>query len=97
MRAIDPVLVERWSLDNQKMDSAGNRKMAAKTHFGKQTLEQHYAEVLDAQEFHRIKEFVAACRRQWPGAMIVLRPDGAPMGANVPSNLKTAPGAKKDD
>ena len=26
-------------------------------------------------EWIRIKEFVAECRRQWPGAMIVLRPD----------------------
>jgi hypothetical protein len=71
--------------------------MPAKNRFGKQTAEQRYAETLDAQEFDRIKEFVAACRRQWPGAVIVLRPDGAPMGANVPSNLKTAPGAKRDD
>jgi hypothetical protein len=61
------------------------------------TPEQRRAEMLDAQQFDRIKEFVAACRRQWPGAVIVLRPDGAPMGANGPSNLKTAPGAKKDD
>ena len=58
--------------------------MAAKTHFGKQTPEQRYAEMLDAQEFHQIKKFVAACRRQWPGAMIVLRPDSAPTGANAP-------------
>jgi hypothetical protein len=26
-------------------------------------------------ELQRIKRFVAACRRHWPGAMIVLRPD----------------------
>jgi hypothetical protein len=61
------------------------------------TPEQRRAEMLDAQQFDRIKEFVAACRRQWPGAVIVLRPDGVPMGANAPFNLKTAPGAKKHD
>jgi len=40
----------------------------------------------DPQEFHQIKKFVAACRRQWPGAMLVLRPnqDGAPAGASAP-------------
>jgi hypothetical protein len=31
--------------------------------------------VSDRAEWKQIKEFVAACRRQWPGAMIVLRPD----------------------
>ena len=54
--------------------------------------ERRRAEDADAQEFHQIQNFVAACRRQWPGAMIVLRPDGAPTGANAPSNLKPAPG-----
>jgi hypothetical protein len=58
-------------------EDAARRRMAcgtdAQAQFG--TPEQRYAEMLDAQEFHRIKEFVAACRRQWPGARIVLRPD----------------------
>jgi hypothetical protein len=45
-----------------------------------QTPEQRCADVVAAQEFHQITKFVAACRRQWPGSMIVLRPneDGAP-------------------
>jgi hypothetical protein len=43
----------------------------------------------DAQEFNLIKRFVAACRQQWPGAKIVLRPDGAPTGANTPIQLET--------
>jgi hypothetical protein len=44
------------------------------------------ADVIAAQEFHQIQRFAAACRRQWPGAMIVLRPDGAPTGADAPPN-----------
>jgi hypothetical protein len=79
------------------MDSAVNGKMAAKTHFGKQTAEQRCAEVFDGQEFDWITKFAAACRRQWPGAMIALRPDGAPTGANAPSNLKLAPGVVTND
>jgi hypothetical protein len=51
-----------------------------------QTLEQRRAEVAAAQEFHQIKQFVATCRRHWPGAMIVLRPGGAPTGASAPTN-----------
>jgi hypothetical protein len=54
--------------------------------------ERRRAEDADAQEFQQIRKFVAACRRQWPGAMIVLRPDDAPVGASAPSNLKPAPG-----
>jgi hypothetical protein len=50
--------------------------------------EQHCADVVAAQEFHQIRKFVAACRRQWPGAMIVLRPDGAPTGANAPTKTE---------
>ncbi len=42
------------------------------------TPEQQRADLLAAQQFHLITKFVAACRRQWPGAVIVLRPDGAP-------------------
>jgi hypothetical protein len=34
-------------------------------------------------EFYRIQEFVAACRRQWPGAMIVLRPDSVSSDASA--------------
>jgi hypothetical protein len=30
---------------------------------------------MTSDEFYRIQKFVAACRRQWPGAMIVLRPN----------------------
>jgi hypothetical protein len=54
--------------------------------------EQRTADLLTAQEFHQIQKFVAACRRQWPGAMIVLRPDGTPTGASSPPNPKPAPG-----
>jgi hypothetical protein len=50
----------------------------------KQTIEQGYFERSDAQEFYRIQKFVAACRRQWPGAKIVLRSGGAQTGANAP-------------
>jgi hypothetical protein len=39
------------------------------------TSEQRCADVVAAQEFHQIQKFVAACRRQWPGAKIVLRPN----------------------
>jgi hypothetical protein len=53
----------------------------------------HRPDVVAAEEFHQIKKFVTACRRQWPGATIVLRPDGAPTGANAPTNPKPAPGA----
>jgi hypothetical protein len=59
--------------------------------------ERRRAEDADAQEFHQIQKFVAACRRQWPGAKIVLRPDSAPTGANAPSNLKPAPGVVIDE
>jgi hypothetical protein len=55
--------------------------------------ERRCADIVAAQAFHQIKKFAAACRRQWPGAMIVLRPDGAPTGASAPTNLKPAPGA----
>jgi hypothetical protein len=56
----------------------------AQARFG--TPEQRYAEMLDAQEFHQIKKFVAACRQQWLGAKIVLRPNdgGSPEGADAP-------------
>jgi hypothetical protein len=50
--------------------------------------EQRCANAADAQEFQQIQKFVAACRRQWPGAIIVLRPDGAPTGASAPINPK---------
>jgi hypothetical protein len=55
------------------------------------TPEQRDADVAAAQEFHQIKKFVAAVRRQWPGAMIVLRPNqvGAPAGASAPPNPET--------
>ena len=52
------------------------------------TPEQRSADLIAAQEFHRIAKFAAACRRQWPGAKIVLRPnqDGAAAGASAPPN-----------
>jgi hypothetical protein len=59
--------------------------------------EQNCADLLAAREFHQIQKFAAACRRQWPGAMIVLRPDGAPTGAGAPINPKPAPGGIADD
>jgi hypothetical protein len=51
-----------------------------------QTPEQRCADVIAAQEFHQIQKFVAACRRQWPGAKIVLRPleGGPPQGSDAP-------------
>jgi hypothetical protein len=58
-----------------------------------QTNERMRSEKSSAQEFYQIQKFAAACRRQWPDAKIVLRPDGAPVGANAPFNLKPAPGA----
>jgi hypothetical protein len=51
----------------------------------------------DAQEFRQIQRFVAACRRQWPGAIIVLRPNGALVGASPPSDLNPAPGGSTDE
>jgi len=64
-------------------------------HAKTQETDQRCADVVAAQEFYQIRKFVAACRRQWPGAMIVLRPDGAPTGASAPTNPKPAPGAEK--
>jgi len=61
-----------------------------------QTIKQHPADTAAAQEFHQIKKFVAACRRQWPGATIVLRPDSASTGANAPPNLKLASGENRN-
>jgi hypothetical protein len=49
----------------------------------------------DAREFQKIQEFAAACRRQWPDAKIVLRPneDDASSGADArPHAPETAPG-----
>jgi hypothetical protein len=53
---------------------------------GARTAEQRSADLLAAHEFHQIKKFVAACRQQWPGAKIVLRPNesGPPPGAGAP-------------
>jgi hypothetical protein len=85
-------------------DDPGRRKTAApeshaadaQTRLG--TPQQPDADVAAAQEFNQIKKFVAACRRQWPGAMIVLRPDGAPTGASAPPpKLKRAPGVSPDE
>jgi hypothetical protein len=54
----------------------------------KPTSEQRRADAANAQEFHQIQQFVAECRRLWPGAIITLRPDGAPIGANAPIQLE---------
>ena len=55
----------------------------------KPTSEQRRSDAANAQEFHQIQQFVAECRRHWPGAMIVLRPDGAPTGASTPIQPET--------
>jgi hypothetical protein len=48
--------------------------------------DQRRSDATNAQEFHQIQQFVAECRRLWPGAIIVLRPDGAPTsGAGAPT------------
>ena len=81
---------------------AGNRAMMAASKGGAQqrsalrTSEQRSADLLAAQEFHQIHKFAAACRRQWPGAKIVLRPNesGPPQGAGAPPNPESAPGAE---
>ena len=57
--------------------------------------EQCRSDARNAQEFQQIQKFVAECRRHWPGAIIVLRPDGARTGASAPTNPKPAPGAEK--
>jgi hypothetical protein len=78
---------------------AGDRATMGASHGGPQprpafrTPELRSADHLGAKEFQQIAKFVAACRRQWPGAVIVLRPDGEPMGARAPTNPKTEPGA----
>jgi hypothetical protein len=59
------------------------------TSCAKPTGEQRRADAANAQEFQQIQKFVAECRRHWPSAMIVLRPDGAPTGANTPIQLET--------
>ena len=51
------------------------RAAGAQLTVAKQTSEQRCADVAAAQEFHQIQKFAAACRLQWPGAKIVLRPD----------------------
>ena len=76
------------------MTAFGGRAQQPLTHFAgapARAAERRRAEDADAQQFHQIQKFVAACRRQWPGAMIVLRPDGAPVGASAPSNLNPHP------
>src|SRR6185437_14829209 len=55
---------------------------------GARTPEQQSADLVAAHEFHRITQFAAACRRQWPNAKITLRPDhyGPSTGADAPPN-----------
>ena len=62
---------------------AADRVMMADSNAGAQrrpvfrTPEQRSSDLLAAQEFQQITKFAAACRRQWPGARIVLRPTTA--------------------
>jgi hypothetical protein len=50
------------------------------------------------REFEQIQKFVAACRRQWPGAKIVLWPnDDASIGADAPINPNTHPKESEND
>jgi hypothetical protein len=56
----------------------------------KQRPEQRRADAANAQEFNEITKFVAECRRHWPSAMIVLRPDGAPEQSAVPCQASCA-------
>jgi hypothetical protein len=72
-----PITTAPKSVPERRTAHAG-----AKARLG--TPEQRNADIANAQEFHQIQKFVAACRRRWPGAMIVLRPDGASSGANTP-------------
>jgi hypothetical protein len=48
--------------------------------------------------FMQIQRFVAAVRRQWPGAKICLRPseDSVLLGADTPKHPEPAPGDKAD-
>ena len=91
-------LLAELSVDDGRQCAARRRTArAANAQARHGTPEQRRAEADDAQEFHQIQKFVAACRRQWPGAMIVLRPDGAPIGASPPSDLNPAPGGITDE
>ena len=65
----------------------------------KQKIEQQHSEMSDAHEFLQIHRFVAACRQQWPGAKIVLRPNYgvASTGADAPINPKPAPQGKDNE
>ncbi len=79
---------------------AGDRAVVAVSSAGAQqrpafrASEQRSADLLAVREFHLITKFAAACRRQWPGAIIVLRPDGARAGA--PPNPETSTGEDHD-
>ena len=48
--------------------------------------DRYLSKMSEAREFFQIQQFVAACRQQWPGAKIVLRPnqDGNQKGAGAP-------------
>jgi len=52
-------------------------------HAKTEEIEQRRSDAANAQEFHQIQQFVAECRRHWPGAIIVLRPDGASVGTDT--------------
>jgi hypothetical protein len=52
--------------------------------------------VSERSEWKQIKEFVAACRRQWPGAMITLRPGtniSPPAGGSVAGPISARAGS----
>src|SRR5690348_3285872 len=82
----DEPFIAATSGDPGRRTTAPHEARAADAQTRVGTPQQRDADVAAAQEFHQIKKFVAACRRQWPGAMIVLRPEGAPTGANAPPN-----------
>ena len=52
----------------------------------------------EIEEWSAILKFVAACRRQWPGAMIVLRPDtDAASRCNANPHPKPSTGHEKEN
>jgi hypothetical protein len=81
---------------------AGDRALMAAFNGGVQrrpafrTPEQRCADAVAVQEFQQINQFVSACRRQWPGATIVLRPnDDASRVTDAPTNLKPPPAKER--
>jgi hypothetical protein len=83
-----PVAEHRRALDRERKRAPSTENQHAPP------IEQRLSKMSDAQEFFQIQRFVAACRQQWPGAKIVLRPkqDGASADANAPSITLTRNG-----